>query len=476
MDPGLVRRSPRAPWIASASDGLWRLDDPNSDDLEFTKYTPANGLTSISASSITEDEFGRIYVGTTHGIDRLNTDTGQIENFTTADGLPNSNVEVAYRDRHNALWFGTHQGLARFIPDPPRVRQPPNVLIMALRVNGEPRSLSVLGESAIRSLQLDSDQRQVSVDFLGLGSSLGEKLRYEYRLNGSEWIPTAERTINFAGFASGNSRIEIRALTADRLFSQAATISFHIDFPIWQRPWFIAAVLIISIIVFYGFYRFRLSRLLEVANLRTRIATDLHDDIGANLTKIAILSEVAQQRSAQNLAQNENGGDNLLGSVAEISRESVSAMGDIVWAINPKKDSLIGLTRRMRRYSEELLERREIRLDFNPPIVEQDLKLGADVRRAIYLIFKESINNIVRHSGAASVTIDLHIIDKDLIFEIHDDGTGFDEQQEFDGNGLSSIRKRAKDCGADLSINSRKGVGTTIALRLRMRSLAWSRR
>ena len=83
---------------------------------------------------------------------------------------------------------------------------------MALRVNGEPRSLSVLGESAIRSLQLDSDQRQVSVDFLGLGSSLGEKLRYEYRLNGSEWIPTAERTINFAGFASGNSRIEIRVL------------------------------------------------------------------------------------------------------------------------------------------------------------------------------------------------------------------------------------------------------------------------
>ena len=101
-------------WIASASDGLWRLDDPNSDDPEFTKYTPANGLTSISASSITEDEFGRIYVGTTHGIDRLNTDTGQIENFTTADGLPNSNVEVAYRDRHNALWFGTHQGFARF--------------------------------------------------------------------------------------------------------------------------------------------------------------------------------------------------------------------------------------------------------------------------------------------------------------------------------------------------------------------------
>ncbi|MEP7075104.1 MAG: two-component regulator propeller domain-containing protein [Acidobacteriota bacterium] len=462
-------------WVASANQGLWRLDDPNSDNFEFVKYTPANGMTSISTATVTEDEFGRIYVGTRRGIDRLNPDTGQIESFTTADGLPTGFVEVSYRDGKNTLWFGTHEGLARFVPEPPRVRNPPNILIMGLRVNSVTQSVSVLGESSIPSLKLNSDQRQVSVDFLGLGASPGEKLKYEYRLGASEWSPTAERTINFASIASSDSQIEIRSITADGLYSRPAVISLHIDAPVWQRQWFIALLFSMAALMIYAFYRFRLSRLLEVANIRTRIATDLHDDIGANLTKIAILSEVAQRPGERTSERDADRKDNLLGTVAEISRDSVSAMSDIVWAINPKKDSLIGLTRRMRQYAEELLERSDIRLEFNAPHVEPDLKLGADIRRDLYLIFKESVSNIVRHSSAVSVRIDLHLNENnDLILRIRDNGLGFDTSSEYDGNGLSSIHKRAKDCGGQLTIASVKGEGTTIALSLKLKYPMWS--
>jgi signal transduction histidine kinase len=206
--------------------------------------------------------------------------------------------------------------------------------------------------------------------------------------------------------------------------------------------------------------------------MRTNIATDLHDDIGANLTKIAILSEVAQQRLGQHLG--DNGKDNLLGSVAEISRESVSAMGDIVWAINPKKDSLIGLTRRMRQYAEEIFESRDISLEFEAPISATDLKLEANSRRNIYLIFKESVNNIVRHSNAAAVKIDFRLVDSELILRIDDDGDGFDAKQEYDGNGLLNIKKRTKDCGGRLEIDSVKGSGTKIVLHLKLKSPAWS--
>lgn len=462
-------------WIASASAGLWRLDRPNDDAFEFVKYSPANGLASNSTQTVTEDKFGRIYVGTGHGIDRLDPDTGQIENFSTADGLPTSLVEVSYRDQRNELWFGTHDGLARFVPGPPQTREPPNVLIMGLRINSEPQIMSVLGESTISSLKLNSDQKQVSVDFVGLGASLGENLKYEYRLGNSDWSPTAERTINFASLASGNSQIEIRAITADRLYSRPAVVTLHIDAPIWQRPWFTALLLAIIALVIYVFYRLRLSRLLEVADIRMRIATDLHDDIGANLTKIAILSEVAQQRLGHNSDAQEDGKEKLLRSVAEISRESVSSMGDIVWAINPKKDSLIGLTRRMRQYAEEILERRDIHLQFSAPVIEPHLRLGANIRRDLYLIFKECVNNIVRHSGAGSVKIDFNLVDKELLLRISDDGTGFDIKREYDGNGLLNIKKRAESCGGHLNIDSIKGSGTTIILRIKLRPNGWFR-
>lgn len=449
-------------WIGSTASGLLRLDDVNADELNLTRYTPAEGLSSIGILSITEDEFGRIYIGTGCGLDRLTPETGQVENFTTADGLPNSNVDVAYRDRRNNLWFGTSNGLARFVPEPQRERQPPNVLITGLRLGGEPQAVSILGETALPPLELNSDQRQVTVDFLGLGASLGERLKYEYRISESDWVTTAERIVNFANLAAGEYRFEVRAQTADRIYSQPATVSFRIAAPLWQRWWFIVGLLAVTAFLIYVFYRSRLTRLLEMEQMRTRIATDLHDDIGSNLTKISVLSEVAQRKLGN--GANDFDGGSLLENIAETSRESVSAMSDIVWAINPKKDSLADLTRRMRRYAEEILERREIRLEFDAPPVAPDLKLDANLRRNIYLVFKESLNNIVRHAEASRVEIDFRFENGELILNITDNGRGFDAEREFDGNGLLSMKKRAAELKGSLKINSAENEGTTIVL------------
>lgn len=457
-------------WIADTASGVLRLDDVNADTLSFTRYTIAEGLSSNGSYCLTEDEFGRIYIGSGRGLDRLTPDTGVIENFTTADGLPSSDIEVAYRDRRNDLWFGTSNGLARFTPEPIGVRQQPKAFITGLRVNGESRNVSLLGETDIPTLELDSDHRQITVDYIGLGSSLGEKLEYEYRFGDVDWTATKESTVNFANLAPGDYRFEVRARTSDRMYSAPAAAGFSIAAPLWQKSWFIAAMLGLTVLVIYGFYRFRLARLLEVANMRTRIATDLHDDIGANLTKISILSEVAQQRAN---SDDPNGTSGLLGSVAEISRESVSAMGDIVWAINPKKDSLLDLTRRMRQHAEEILEQSEIGLEFNATAPERDLKLDADSRRNIYLVFKEAVNNIVRHSDARRVTIDFALVIHELVLRISDDGDGFDTSKEVDGNGLLNMHKRAADCNGELSLRSVRGEGTTLTLRVTPRSSVW---
>jgi len=206
--------------------------------------------------------------------------------------------------------------------------------------------------------------------------------------------------------------------------------------------------------------------------VRTRIATDLHDDIGANLTKISILSEVVQQKLGNR--ENDIQEGKLLENIAETSRESVSAMGDIVWAINPKKDSLIDLTRRMRQYAQETLGQREIAFDFSVPPAIDDLRLNADVRRNIYLIFKESLNNIVRHSQASKVGIDLCFEKEEIILRINDDGSGFDASEDFDGNGLASMEKRAALLGGNLTIDSAPGEGTTIILHLMPAKSIWN--
>lgn len=451
-------------WFANVNLGLLRLDDLNADKLNFVRYTTAEGLSSNGVYCVTEDEFGRIYVGSGRGLDRLNPDTGQIENFTTADGLPNSDVQVAYRDRKNALWFTTLNGLARFQPEPARQRKPPTVLITGLQVNGIAQWVSILGETSIPEFNLDSDQKQVNIAFLGLGATLGEKLRYEYRLTGGDWIQTNERTVNFANLSSGSYRFEIRAITADRIISQTpAVVSFRIATPLWQRWWFIALITTLIASAGYLVYRNRLARLLELERMRTRIATDLHDDIGANLTRISLLSEIAKQ---------ENGNGKMLSSIAEIARESVGSMNDIVWAISPEHDSLLDLTRRMRQHAEDVFTFREIDLEFNAPASDSALKLSVGVRRDLLLIFKEAVNNAARHSDCSEVSIDFMTENSVLSLQVKDNGKGIDSNIETDGQGLRSMTRRASSLGGKLKIDSHVNEGTTVKFELPLQRMS----
>ena len=236
-----------------------------------------------------------------------------------------------------------------------------------------------------------------------------------------------------------------------------AGFSFSILPPIWQRWWFrtLAGLLVASLA--YAVYRYRVSRLLEVAAMRTRIATDLHDDIGANLTRIAVLTEVVRR-------QRHTDADDHLASIATVARESVTAMSDIVWAISPGRDGLQDLTRKMREHAGEVFAAGDTILTFTAPDVTRDIRLSVDMRRDIYLIFKEAINNAARHADCSRVQVDLQFQGTHLILSVVDDGGGFDAAVDTDGNGLVSMRRRAERLGARFDISSRPGEGTAVRL------------
>ncbi len=457
-------------WIANIASGLLRLADVNAEELTFFHYSTPEGLSTQGAMCVTEDEFGRIYACTGRGLDRLDPATGQFENFTTADGLPNSYPLMAFRDRNNGLWFGTTDGVARFIPEPVKQRQLPNALITGVRVAGVSQPISILGEVSVPTLELNSDQRQVTIDFLGLGTSLGEKLKYEYRSGGSDWTPTEERTVNFANLSSGSYQFEVRAQSTDRLYSQPATVSFQIAAPLWQRWWFIAGILGSIIFLVYAFYRYRLERLLDMERIRTRIATDLHDDIGANLTRIALLSEVADQQAKE---KSENGRTSLLPSIANIARESVASMNDIVWAISPEHDSLLDLTRRMRQHAEEVFTVRDIELDYKAPSSDNEIKLSVGARRDLLLIFKEAVNNAARHSDCTKASIELECAAATLRLRIEDNGRGFEPDPENEGQGLRSMSRRAAVLGGTLNIGPGKVRGTVVEFEMPLQKIGF---
>ena len=232
--------------------------------------------------------------------------------------------------------------------------------------------------------------------------------------------------------------------------------------------WLLATAVFCLVVVLYALLSSRTTQRAALQRLRDRIAADLHDDIGANLSQLAILSEVLHHQAGAADPQLAHS----LKTMAHIARETMSALGDIVWATNPQHDGLTNLLRRMRRFASETLPAAGVEFSFHAPKLKGELRLDADLRRQVFLIFKESVNNLVRHSGGSRAAIELQIEGAYLTLRIRDNGSGFDCAQPVDGNGLRNLQRRAKTLGADFSLTS-SPHGTTILLRAPLNQTFW---
>ena len=203
--------------------------------------------------------------------------------------------------------------------------------------------------------------------------------------------------------------------------------------------------------------RSREERLAELERVRKRIATDLHDDVGSSLTRISLLSEVVRRQVGDDAPVT-----GALASIATLSRELIDAMSDIVWAINPSKDHLSDLSQRMRQFVSDLCTARQIGFRFHTPSPERDMIVGANVRREVFLVFKEAVNNLVRHSGCSDAELDFRMEGDRLVLRITDNGRGFDVAAAHTGHGLRSMGERAEALRGHLNVLSQPGCGTTL--------------
>jgi ligand-binding sensor domain-containing protein/signal transduction histidine kinase len=444
-------------WVGSGAGGAACIDNPTAAKPTFRIYGVKEGLSAAEVQALTEDEFGRIYIGTGYGVDRLDPDGpgAPIRHLTSREGLAAGELQTAIRDRKGVLWFGSVQGVSRLVPAADRPKAPLEVFITGLRVNGRALPVRQGAASRLELNQLHAFSDQIQIDFVAPRFEAGEVISYQYRLSADQpWADAGERrSVTFAQLPPGSQSFEVRAISGDgRVSATTAAIHLQVTGPIWRQWWFLLLVTALAAAAGFAFHRYDLNRRLEVEGVRTRIGRDLHDLVGSGLSQIAILSEVAQRSE----------GKEPVAQIAELSRELIDSMSDIVWAINPARDNLADLAQRMHRFAADLLSARDVALEFRAESVGRTQAAGSELRRQVYFIFRECLSNVARHSQCDRVRICMQKENGSLLLEITDNGVGFNPAKATTGNGIASLRARASALAG--TIEWRVTHGTTVIL------------
>jgi signal transduction histidine kinase len=455
-------------WIG-ANGGLGRLQSVGDDHPRIDVYNTTRGLASNSVYCLAEDRQGRIYAGTGKGLDRLDPRNGHIRHFSSADGLAHGEFMSAVRDRSGALWFATKQGLSRLIPEADPVPVKPRILVTDLRVGGAAFPVSQLGETRVSGLEVKPSRNQLQVEFVGIDYEPGDIVRYSYKLDSADadWSPPrVQHAVNYAALTDGKYRFLVKAVTSEGMESAApAEIDFTVLPPLWKTWWFQSLAIALAATLVFAAHRYRVAQMVSLERMRTAIATDLHDDIGASLSQIAILSEVARVRGN---GQGQPG--EPLERVAALARELVDSMSDIVWSIRTEPRDMDSLIRRMREFALDLLGAQGIEFQFRTPAAGEHLQLSLHARRQLFLMFKECIHNAARHSQCSGVMAELRVLDHEVMLRVEDNGRGLNGGEKAPGpdggTGIPGMRRRAESLGGRMEFIATPGSGCSIAIRI----------
>jgi ligand-binding sensor domain-containing protein/two-component sensor histidine kinase len=444
-------------WITMTR-GLSRIDDPAAQVPKIYTYAHVDALAGHRLECITEDRNGVLYIGTHNGLVEFNPATEAVRHLGMKDGLPDEDVLSAFCDRQGILWFGTHGGLVRLQPPHRPAKTLVPLRIVGLRMGGHARPVSKLGETSMEGLRLNPGENMLQIEYADLALDAAGPLQYQYLLGGtgSAWSPASkDRTLQFASLSPGRYALAIRAVDAlGNPVSEVVTARFRVMPQFWQTWWFqlLCAALACGIVALI--YRYRVSRLIAVQKLRSRIAFDLHDEVGSGLTQIAIWSELARQNG-------HSGGDDHLEQIAVSSRALVDTIGDIIWTVNPQRDSVRELVQRVRYFATEICTASDLQLQFEVNSEGLNRQANSEIRRDVFLIAKEAIHNAVRHAACSRIRIRFRIFNERLELEISDDGTGISAAAA-QGNGMTSMRQRARLLGGRIEWSAAEGGGTKV--------------
>ena len=477
-------------WIGTYGGGMSRFKAGR-----FTRITSQEGLPSNFICDIEEDKMGNFWISSTAGIfciakDALNecADHGEplrcltydrSEGMTTeqcSGGLQPASCQTA----DGRLWFTTSKGLA--VVDPAETRRlirPAPAVIEEMLAHG---STLLTGPTNRGPLKIPAGWQGFEFRYTALSFVAPEKIQFQYRLDGWEksWVDAnTKRVAEYNYLPPGSYVFRVRARNEEGAWQDDdARIAFVVLPHFWQAWWFylICGLFCMAIVTRTVWYvsRRRMHRKLEAAERqqavereRTRIAKDIHDHLGANLTRISLLSQ-----SAHGDLDHSSPAAVQLDRIYDTSRELTRSMDEIVWAVNPVHDTLDSLAGYLGNFAQEYIVSLGIRCRLELPLQLPHWPIAAEMRHNVFLAFKEALHNIVKHSGAKEVSVFLKPHDGGFSLIIRDDGKGFDPasvpERTGRGNGLKNMRQRLEKVGGHCEIHSAAGQGTEISFTIQV--------
>jgi signal transduction histidine kinase len=481
-----------AVWAGTFRSGLLRFKNG-----KFARFTSKQGLSADVIAQILDDDENRLWLGTDRGIFCVpktsleecaegKSDTIDCVTYGRLDGLPtlemaDGSQPACWKDTSGRLWFATVRGVVSVKPveltaHPP----PPPVIIEEVSADGER-----LPQAAGR-LIIPPGRKQFDFRFTALSFDAPDKTRFRCRIDGvdEDWVDVdTRRTAHYGKLPPNSYRFRVTACSSQGVWNEAgAKLDFTVQPFFYQRWWFLAlaaasilgcGALVVRASAARKFQRelARLEQQNAIERDRARIARDIHDDIGAGLTQITLLSELARREPGQLAAHLER--------ISTSARHLTKSMDEIVWAVDPRHDTFEGLLDYISAFTEEFLRiaGMRCRMDLPPSLPEK--RVGAELRHNLFLALKEALNNVVKHSGATEVWLRMRMEGDGFTLIVEDNGcgcdiaslaarTGPDGERLAGGSGLPNLERRLKAVGGHCVVRSEPGRGTVVEMTIHL--------
>ncbi len=468
-------------WIGTSGDGLYRLT-PKGGVLNLRE---SRGFSGDYIMAVLEDGQGFLWVSTYLGLAKVDPRTGDFKNYGRKDGLTYNyfNLRCAGKDQVGRMYFGQTVGYTEF--DPAQIKDNPNesnVVITGISVFNkkiEPE-IPVLGYSKLILLY---DQNMLTFEYVLLNYTNSRHNKYKHLLEGVDknWVfANGRRIVSYSGLQPGDYTFHVRGCNSDGIWNaKGPSVKITITPPWWRTWWAYALYVILAAAVLFGSFRFETKRRemqhravvaelqartfqaqkeAEQEQMRGRIAGDLHDEIGSNLSSIVLLGETLERRLKPTGKEKQR-----LKQIRHIAMATAESMRDIVWFVNPLNDDMDKLMVKMRETANTMLGQFRLRFDIKR---EDGLAWEGDLnfRRNVFLFFKEALQNVLRHSQATEVAISIRQNKQLFRLEIQDNGVGFDTTASSPGNGLKNFERRSAEMEAFFTLTTKPGEGTSVLL------------
>ena len=492
-------------WVGTYGHGLARIKDG-----QCTSVSVRNGLPSDVICHIEDDRAGNLWISSNRGIFRVaKSEIDQVVDgkktllscllLDTNDGLVSLEMSGGIqpsgcRTQDGRLWFGTAAGLA--VVDPNRIHTSSRlapVVIENLRVAGQPYDVQggsgppTLSTRAQRWVTLEPGAGHFEIDYTALSFTAPDRIRFRYRLEGWDdtWVDAGNRrTAYYSYLPPGKYVFRVIAANSDGLWNESgASLGFYLRPYFWQTAWFFVTSIGLGVLGIFGAalgvarYRHR-RRLAEwqrreaISTERTRIARDIHDDLGAGLTQVLLLAH-----SAERLLPDTTRVAARICEIQSSVREMTQAMDEIVWAVNPRCDSLDSLVVYLGKFAQDFLQAGGVRCLLELPLELPACEISAASRHCLYLVTRETLNNILKHAGATIVRIGIEVDTDSITLVITDNGVGLggtaaEGETSFSrtgsGLGLAGMRQRLNEAGGNLQIEDAPNGGTIVRLKIHL--------